>query len=228
MTQVNSLSPEKISIPVVTAVERPPSRSAPSRWTSVTRPSSSARPRITPGRPVRRVVHEDDPVTRRRRAPRATCAPTRHVVRLVARRDDQGEKHPAGAPPSRPAGRRPPLCLHSRSRLAYRPVPPKHGLDSCRPTPLEVERVQQDDRTRARVRVSGRVQGVFFRDSTREKARELGLSGYVKNTPDGDVEALFEGPIGGRRGDGPVVRTGPPARLRRERRRRLRTGQATT
>jgi len=62
------------------------------------------------------------------------------------------------------------------------------------PTPLEVEHVQQDDRERARVRISGRVQGVFFRDSTREKAEELGLSGYVENTPDGDVEALFEGP----------------------------------
>ncbi len=62
------------------------------------------------------------------------------------------------------------------------------------PTLLEVERVQQDDRKRARVRVSGRVQGVFFRDSTRGKAEELGLSGYVMNTPDGDVEAVFEGP----------------------------------
>ena len=56
--------------------------------------------------------------------------------------------------------------------------------------------MQQDDRTRAHVRVSGRVQGVFFRDSTRQKAEELGLGGYVKNTPDGDVEALFEGPKG--------------------------------
>ena len=62
------------------------------------------------------------------------------------------------------------------------------------PTPLEVERLQGDDRKRARVRISGRVQGVFFRDSTRGKAQELGLSGYVKNTPDGDVEAVFEGP----------------------------------
>ena len=65
------------------------------------------------------------------------------------------------------------------------------------PTLLEVERVQSDDRKRAHVRVSGQVQGVFFRDSTREKAQELGLSGYVKNTPDGDVEALFEGPSEG-------------------------------
>ena len=54
--------------------------------------------------------------------------------------------------------------------------------------------MQQDDNERARVRVSGRVQGVFFRDSTREKAQELGLAGYVTNAPDGTVEALFEGP----------------------------------
>jgi acylphosphatase len=38
------------------------------------------------------------------------------------------------------------------------------------------------------------VQGVFFRDSTRRKAEELGLSGWVKNLPDGKVEAVFEGP----------------------------------
>jgi acylphosphatase len=56
--------------------------------------------------------------------------------------------------------------------------------------------MQQDDRARARVHVSGRVQGVFFRDSTRQKAQELGLHGYVKNTAEGDVEALFEGPKG--------------------------------
>jgi acylphosphatase len=55
-----------------------------------------------------------------------------------------------------------------------------------------VHQVQSDER--ARVSVSGRVQGVFFRDSAREKAEGLGLSGWVKNTPDGRVEALFEGP----------------------------------
>jgi acylphosphatase len=37
------------------------------------------------------------------------------------------------------------------------------------------------------------VQGVFFRDSTRQKAEELGLAGWVRNVPDGQVEALFEG-----------------------------------
>ena len=41
--------------------------------------------------------------------------------------------------------------------------------------------------------VSGRVQGVFFRDSTRRKALELGLNGYAKNLPDGNVEVVAEG-----------------------------------
>ncbi len=50
------------------------------------------------------------------------------------------------------------------------------------------------DRERAHVYVSGNVQGVFFRDSTRRKAVELGLNGWVQNLPDGRVEALFEGP----------------------------------
>ncbi len=54
--------------------------------------------------------------------------------------------------------------------------------------------MQGNDHERARVSVSGRVQGVFFRDSAREKAEDLGLVGWVKNTPDGRVEALFEGP----------------------------------
>ena len=54
--------------------------------------------------------------------------------------------------------------------------------------------MQNSDLQRARVRVSGQVQGVFFRDSTRQKAEELGLAGWVRNMPDGQVEALFEGP----------------------------------
>ena len=51
----------------------------------------------------------------------------------------------------------------------------------------------QDDKERANVQVSGRVQGVAFRDATRQKAEELGLAGWVKNLPDGRVEAVFEG-----------------------------------
>lgn len=50
------------------------------------------------------------------------------------------------------------------------------------------------DQEQAHVYVSGDVQGVFFRDSTRDKAEQLGLSGWVRNLPDGRVEALFEGP----------------------------------
>ncbi|HMN43463.1 MAG TPA: acylphosphatase [Povalibacter sp.] len=41
--------------------------------------------------------------------------------------------------------------------------------------------------------VSGRVQGVFYRGSTRQKAIELGLSGYARNLPDGRVEVLAVG-----------------------------------
>ena len=46
---------------------------------------------------------------------------------------------------------------------------------------------------RAHVWVSGRVQGVFFRQSTENRARELGLTGWVRNLPDGRVEAIAEG-----------------------------------
>lgn len=41
--------------------------------------------------------------------------------------------------------------------------------------------------------VQGRVQGVFFRAETRNRARSLGLSGWVRNNADGSVEATFEG-----------------------------------
>lgn len=46
---------------------------------------------------------------------------------------------------------------------------------------------------RMRVIVTGRVQGVFFRESTRRKALSLGLSGWVLNLPDGRVEWVAEG-----------------------------------
>jgi acylphosphatase len=42
--------------------------------------------------------------------------------------------------------------------------------------------------------VSGRVQGVWFRASTRDRARSLGLDGWVRNLPDGRVEVLVSGP----------------------------------
>ncbi len=46
---------------------------------------------------------------------------------------------------------------------------------------------------RKRVRIHGRVQGVWFRGSTQQRARALGLAGWVRNCADGSVEAVFEG-----------------------------------
>ncbi len=50
------------------------------------------------------------------------------------------------------------------------------------------------DMIRYRIRVEGRVQGVWFRESTRERAGALGVQGWVRNLPDGSVEAVVEGP----------------------------------
>ena len=49
------------------------------------------------------------------------------------------------------------------------------------------------EKTRARVIVEGKVQGVFFRSHTQDMAFTLGLTGWVKNRRDGSVEAVFEG-----------------------------------
>ena len=51
-----------------------------------------------------------------------------------------------------------------------------------------------DRPARRHVWISGLVQGVFFRQATRRRARELGLAGWVRNLPDGRVEAVFQGP----------------------------------
>lgn len=47
---------------------------------------------------------------------------------------------------------------------------------------------------RVRLIVEGRVQGVWFRDSTRREAEGLGITGWVRNRSDGTVEVLAEGP----------------------------------
>jgi acylphosphatase len=58
--------------------------------------------------------------------------------------------------------------------------------------------------------VEGLVQGVFFRDTTRQEAERLGLSGWVRNLPDGRVEALFVGPREACERALGFVRVGPP------------------
>ena len=50
------------------------------------------------------------------------------------------------------------------------------------------------DNIRAHLIIEGRVQGVWFRDSTRQEADRLGLGGLVKNRFDGSVEVVAEGP----------------------------------
>lgn len=47
--------------------------------------------------------------------------------------------------------------------------------------------------TRVHVIISGHVQGVFFRDKTQRQACARGVTGWVRNLPDGRVEAVFEG-----------------------------------
>ena len=49
------------------------------------------------------------------------------------------------------------------------------------------------DQAKKYIRLSGRVQGVGFRHFTRVNATELGIKGWVKNLPDGDVEAVLQG-----------------------------------
>ncbi|HEY8449882.1 MAG TPA: acylphosphatase [Bacillota bacterium] len=52
---------------------------------------------------------------------------------------------------------------------------------------------EEEAAVRAYVRISGLVQGVGFRAATQACAQRLGLTGWVRNLPEGDVEAVFEG-----------------------------------
>jgi acylphosphatase len=67
-----------------------------------------------------------------------------------------------------------------------------------------------DDTVRRRVVAHGRVQGVFFRDTARERARAHGVSGWVRNREDGAVEAVLEGPREAVERVTRFLETGPP------------------
>ncbi len=64
---------------------------------------------------------------------------------------------------------------------------------------------------RATVRIRGRVQGVSFRYFTSRTADQYGVTGWVRNLPDGDVEAIFEGRESTVRQMVEWCRQGPPA-----------------
>jgi acylphosphatase len=66
------------------------------------------------------------------------------------------------------------------------------------------------DPIRRRAVVHGRVQGVFFRDSTRARARAHGVAGWVRNRSDGAVEAVLEGPPEAVERVLRFLQTGPP------------------
>ena len=61
-----------------------------------------------------------------------------------------------------------------------------------------------------RLRVHGRVQGVWFRESMRLEAERLNVTGWVRNTPDGAVEAVIQGPAGAVDAMIEWARSGPP------------------
>ncbi|NBC01783.1 MAG: acylphosphatase [Bacteroidetes bacterium] len=67
------------------------------------------------------------------------------------------------------------------------------------------------NRTRQAARVTGRVQGVGFRHFTRQTARRLDLSGWVRNEPDGSVRLEAEGPPDAVEQLMKAVHAGPPA-----------------
>ena len=68
-------------------------------------------------------------------------------------------------------------------------------------------------RVRVKLKIQGRVQGVFYRQSTQETAVRLGLAGWVRNCSDGSVEATFEGEQAAVDAAIEWCRQGPPAAL---------------
>jgi acylphosphatase len=75
---------------------------------------------------------------------------------------------------------------------------------------LDLGRRSESVKTRAHVIVTGKVQGVFYRSETASKAKQLSVTGWVRNLPDGRVEAIFEGEEANVREIIDFCRRGPP------------------
>jgi acylphosphatase len=69
---------------------------------------------------------------------------------------------------------------------------------------------ETEDTTQAHVVARGRVQGVYYRGSLKQQADAHGVSGWVRNRPDGAVEALLQGPHGAVVTVADWMRGGPP------------------
>jgi acylphosphatase len=78
-------------------------------------------------------------------------------------------------------------------------------------SPTTIPAPDPAERARLHLTVTGRVQGVYYRASAAQRARELGLAGWVRNLPDGGVEALAEGPRADLEAFVAWCRRGPPA-----------------
>jgi acylphosphatase len=89
-------------------------------------------------------------------------------------------------------------------------APASDGTAATRGAGVGTITLVHDERVRRRLVVHGRVQGVFFRDSMRERARAHGVAGWAVNRPDGAVEAVLEGPAEAVERVVRFAETGPP------------------
>ncbi|KAB1223654.1 Acylphosphatase [Morella rubra] len=84
-------------------------------------------------------------------------------------------------------------CLHLHSLRRPRSPPFRHSLPLMTSSHAAATDSTQPSSKTVRVVIKGRVQGVFYRNWTKENATQLGLKGWVRNKRDGSVEALFSG-----------------------------------
>jgi acylphosphatase len=94
-------------------------------------------------------------------------------------------------------------------RTSIRPSSMARAPDGMR-APLPESAVMSAQPICRRIVVHGRVQGVFFRDSTRQRASAAGVAGWVCNRADGAVEAVLEGPPDAVQSVLAFLRDGPP------------------